>query len=128
MIDRPCKGTNAAGQPCDAKPVRPSGWCYWHDPALEAERIEGRRKGGTARSNKARAKKALPAEALTLHEVQGLLSFTLKATLAGRIEPGVANAVANVARTMTTVAQAGEVEERLRELEAVAGLTDRRRA
>ncbi|MDP9370769.1 MAG: hypothetical protein M3Q03_21290 [Chloroflexota bacterium] len=121
-MDRQCKGANAAGQRCDAKPVRPSGWCYWHDPALEAERTEGRRKGGAARSNKARAKKALPAQALTLQELQGVLSFTLKATLAGKIEPGVANAVANVARTMTTVAQAGEIEERLRELEAAAEL------
>ncbi|MDP9472346.1 MAG: hypothetical protein M3Q71_17035 [Chloroflexota bacterium] len=127
-MDRQCKGANAAGHPCDAKPVRPSGWCYWHDPALEAERIEGRRKGGAARSNRVRAKKRLPAETLSLTEVQAFLSYTLKATLAGKVEPGVANAVANVARTMTTVGQAGEVEERIRELEAAAGLTDRRRA
>ncbi len=119
-MDRQCKGANAAGQPCDAKPVRPSGWCYWHDPALEAERIEGRRKGGAARSNRARAKKRLPAESLTLQEVQGLLSVALKGVLAGRIEPGIANASANVARAIAAVAQAGEIEERITALEAAA--------
>ncbi|MDP9357795.1 MAG: hypothetical protein M3R02_21405 [Chloroflexota bacterium] len=119
-MDRQCKGANAAGQPCDAKPVRPSGWCYWHDLALEAERTEGRRKGGAARSNRARAKKRLPAESLTLQEVQGLLSVALKGVLAGRIEPGIANASANVARAIAAVAQAGEIEERITALEAAA--------
>ncbi len=127
-MDRRCRGTNAAGQPCDAKPVRPSGWCYWHDPALEANRAAGRRKGGAARSNKARARKQLPVEALTLPEVQGLLSVALKGVLAGRIEPGVANASANVARAIAAVAQAGEMEERIRELEAAAGIGEGRRA
>jgi len=73
-------------------------------------------------------KKALPAESLTLPEVQGLLSVALKGVLAGRIEPGIANASANVARAIAAVAQVGELEERLRELEAAAGLSDRRRA
>ncbi|MDP9470566.1 MAG: hypothetical protein M3Q71_07850 [Chloroflexota bacterium] len=127
-MDRQCKGANAAGQPCDAKPVRPSGWCYWHDPALEAERIEGRRKGGAARSNRARAKKRLPAESLTLQEVQGLLSVALKGVLAGRIEPGIANASANLARAIAAVTQVAELDARIRELEVVAGIADRRRA
>ncbi len=107
--------------------MRPSGWCYWHDPGLEDERTEGRRKGGAARSNRARQRKQLPAESLTLPEVQGLLSVALKGVLSGRIEPGIANASANVARAIAAVAQAGEMEERLRDLEEAAGLSDRRR-
>ncbi len=102
--------------------------CAWHDPQLATERAAWRQKGGQSRSNKARARKRLPAETLSLTEVEAFLSYTLKATLAGKVEPGVANAVANVARTMTTVVQAGEMEGRLRELEAAAGLRERRRA
>ena len=123
-----CTGTNRDGSPCSgqARPGRP--WCSWHDPQLDDQRAAWRQKGGTARSNKARARKQLPAESLTLPEVQGLLSVALKGLLAGRIEPGIANASANVARAIAAVAQVGELEERLRELEAAAGVRDRRRA
>ncbi len=127
-MDRACKGVNTAGQTCSAKPVRADGYCYWHSPGLEAERAEGRRKGGASRSNKARAAKALGPEPMTLRELHVLLGVTVRGTLTGRVEPSVANAVASLSRAMTAVVQAGEVEERLRELEAVAGLADRRRA
>ncbi len=119
-------GTNRDGGACSgqARPGRP--WCSWHDPDLDSQRAGWRQKGGQSRSNRTRAKKALPAESLTLHEVQAFLSYTLKATLAGKVEPGVANAVANIARTMTTVAQAGEIEERIRELEHAAEIGGKR--
>ncbi len=126
-VDR-CTGITKDGKPCAAKPRPGTELCPWHTDNLAERRREWSRRGGVNSSNKARAKKQLPAQALTLHEVQGLLSFTLKATLAGKVEPGVANAVANVARTMTTVAQAGEMEARIRVLEEAAGLADRRRA
>ncbi len=121
-----CTGTNRDGSPCSgqARPGRP--WCSWHDPALDAQRAGWRQKGGAARSNKARAKKALPAESLTLQEVQGLLSVALKGVLTGRIEPGIANASANVARAIAAVAQAGEIEERIAALEAAAQIGGKR--
>ncbi|MDP9356417.1 MAG: hypothetical protein M3R02_14255, partial [Chloroflexota bacterium] len=78
--------------------------------------------------NRARAKKRLPAESLTLQEVQGLLSVALKGVLAGRIEPGIANASANLARAIAAVTQVAELDARIRELEVVAGIADRRRA
>lgn len=123
-----CTAVSKSGEPCNATPVPGDTRCAWHAPAWAEKRRQWSAKGGAARSNRVRAKKRLPAETLSLTEVQAFLSYTLKATLAGKIEPGVANAVANVARTMTTVVQAGEVEERLRELEAAAGLRERRRA
>ncbi len=123
-----CQAITKSGSPCGATPVPGDTLCAWHSPAWAEKRRQWSKKGGAARSNRARAAKRLPAESLTLAEVQGLLSVALKGVLAGRIEPGVANAVANVARTMTTVAEAGELEERIRELEEAAGLTDRRRA
>ncbi|MDP9471976.1 MAG: hypothetical protein M3Q71_15145, partial [Chloroflexota bacterium] len=123
-----CMGTNRDGTPCSGQARPGRSMCAWHDPQLATERAAWRQKGGQSRSNKARARKRLPAETLSLTEVEAFLSYTLKATLAGKVEPGVANAVANVARTMTTVVQAGEMEGRLRELEAAAGLRERRRA
>jgi hypothetical protein len=48
----------------------------------------------------------------------------LRDLLAGTLDPPVANAAANVARAFAAIAQAGEMEERLRELEARAGLRE----
>ncbi len=121
-----CQATAASGQPCSATPRPGRPYCLWHDPEAGEARRELSRKGGAARSNRARAKKRLPAESLTLQEVQGLLSVALKGVLAGRIEPGIANASANVARAIAAVAQAGEIEERIAALEAAAQIGGKR--
>ncbi len=115
-MDRRCRGANAAGQRCDAKPVRPSGWCYWHDPALETERTEGRRQGGKSRSNQARARKQLPTNVMTMQEVQGLLGVAFKGVLAGRLEPNIGTALASIAKSMVAVAGVAEIEEQIAEL------------
>lgn len=121
-----CKATAKGGGPCSARPVRPSGWCFWHDPELETERAERRRRGGQQRSNKARARRALPGEALTPAELQGFIGIALDGVLAGRLEPGVANAVANLSRAAIAVREATEVEGRLAALEAAVGRVPRR--
>jgi hypothetical protein len=56
--------------------------------------------------------------------VQGVLGAVLRDLLAGELDLPVANAAANVARAFAAVAQAGEMEGRLRELEEKAGLRD----
>lgn len=116
-MDAQCKALTKGGTPCTAQPVRPSGWCYWHDPALDQVRQENRRKGGAARSNKARAKRSYEKEQLTLGEVNGLLSITLKATINRQLEPGRASAIASVAKAMKDIAVAVEIEDRLTALE-----------
>jgi hypothetical protein len=122
-----CNATNSAGAPCSATPVRPSGWCWFHDPALTAERDAGRRKGGVERSNQSRARKQYADGALAPIEVQGLIGTTLRAVLVGKVTPGQGQAVAALARAAMTVREASEVEERLAELEARAGLSSERR-
>ncbi len=118
-----CRATTAAGSPCSAQPVREDGYCYWHSPAIAGEREEARRRGGRGKSNRARAAKQLPAGVMTTDELRGLLGLTLKGVIAGRVEPGVGNAAANLARSIVAVAEAGAVEDlqrRLDELEAMA--------
>src|SRR5829696_5803806 len=104
-----CKAHAAAGAPCAAQPVRDDGYCYWHSPSTASERAEARRRGGQNRSNAARAKKELPAGVMTNDELRGLVGLTMKGVLSGRIEPGVARAVFDGARTYTTVEEAGAV-------------------
>ena len=61
-------------------------------------------------------------EPLSLHDVDAMLCTALAGVLAGKLEPGTATAAATVARAITTVRSAGEIEERLAALEAAAGI------
>ena len=97
----------------------------WHSPALSAERAAWRARGGANRSNKARAKRRLSDDLLSLRDVQGVLSKLLVEVTEGRAEPGVATAAASVARAIASVAQVGDLEERIRDLEAVASTEGR---
>jgi hypothetical protein len=108
-----CAATTKEGRPCSAqaRPGRP--YCLWHDPEAEAQR-----------SNLARLKRSLPTEQLGFGDVQGVLGAVLRDLLAGKLDPPVANAAANVARAFAAIAQAGELEARLRELEVRAGLRE----
>jgi hypothetical protein len=61
---------------------------------------------------------------LDFGDVQGVLGAVLRDLLAGKLDPPVANAAANVARAFAAIVQAGEIEARMRDLEHQAGLRD----
>ncbi len=97
--------------------------CAWHDPSMKERVAAGRVQGGAARSNRKRAAKQLPDNVLTIDQLRGYLGLTLKAVLAGKVEPGVANAVANLSRSYAALTEAAKAEEltaRLDDLERLA--------
>jgi len=60
---------------------------------------------------------------MTVDELRGVVGTTIRQALAAEIEPGVANAVANLARAYGSLTEASKAEElavRLDALEAVA--------
>ena len=118
-----CTGQNKDGAPCNAQAWKDK-LCRWHHPDLEAQRAEERRKGGTARSNVARARKALAGNIRDMTDVKARLMVALAKVEAGELEPGPANAMANLARAIATIVQVGELEERIRDLETRAGLRE----
>jgi len=125
-MEAKCIAVTKEGRPCSAGPVRPSGYCYWHDPALLEQRLTDRQRGGAARSNVARARKRVADTILTPGDIQGILGDTLRAVISGSTEPGVGNAAANIARALVAVREATELEARLTALEAAD--THRRQA
>ena len=112
MVEK-CLGVNKDGSACQAKPRPDSTHCPWHTEAMAEQRRAWSRKGGTARSNKARARRQIGADALSMPEVAGLLSLALRGVLSGRIEPGVGNAAASLARALTQVHEVSELEDRI---------------
>ena len=113
MVER-CLGHNRDGSPCSAAPQSANAYCLWHDPARAADRAEWRRRGGQGRSHLSRAGKRIPK---THRDVQEALLRALAAVEAGELEPARATALATLARAFLAVAEAGELEARLTELE-----------
>ncbi len=116
-----CEAVAKNGKPCSATPVPGLGRCAWHAPEWAEQRREWSRRGGKGKSNAARMRRQLP-EAMTPGEIQSLLGAVLKGVVAGRVEPGVGNAAANLGRAIVAVREATEYEERLAALEAAAGI------
>ena len=128
MVSR-CTAKNAAGSPCSATPVRADGYCWWHSPALAEERDAARRRGGAARSNRARARKQLAGDVRDMTDVKARLMVALVKVEAGELDPGPANAMANLARAIATVAGVADFELQLAQLRRdLAALADERSA
>lgn len=99
-----CRATNQDGSPCGAKPWK-DGLCRWHHPSLVDDRKAWSAKGGQARSNANRARKAIAGDLRDLGAVQATMLGVLKKLERGEVEPGVATAMATVARSLVAVAQ-----------------------
>lgn len=111
-----CSGTNTDGTPCSAPPRPGSAWCVWHDPETKAQRAEWSKRGGAARSNQARARKALKGDVRDIAAVKASLLSALEKVEAGELDPGPANAMANLARAIVSVAGVADFEVQLSEM------------
>lgn len=121
-----CTAITRSGNPCGATPVPGGSLCAWHAPGWAEQRREWSRRGGANRSSRARTAKRLPAEVMSMTELQGVLSAVLRDVIAGKTEPGIGNCAAGLGRAIAAVAQVAEIEERLTALEAAAQLGGKR--
>jgi hypothetical protein len=108
-----CNATRRDGQPCAAV-ARPSGYCFYHDPAFAEQRAQGRRLGGYARSNVARIHKNTPPE---LRHVLDQLMQALDETYGGQLEPQLARAMATLSGAIVRMYEISELAGRVQALE-----------
>ena len=111
-----CPAINKDGTSCNATPRPGSTWCGWHDPALAEERRLNAVKGGKARSNASRARRALKGDVRDIAAVKASLLSALAKVEAGELDPGPANAMANLARAIVSVAGVADFEVQLSEM------------
>jgi hypothetical protein len=116
-----CSAIAKSGSRCTTPVVAGSTFCWMHDPGSAELRREAARKGGRNRSAKARAAAKIP-DALPPDQLAGLLSLLFTQVMSGRTEPRIGTACATIARTMLEIRQQTELEVRIEELEAMAGL------
>jgi hypothetical protein len=127
MTHRICLGIVKSGERCKARALPDSAYCVSHSPDIsDAERQAWRAKGGRNSSAQARARKVLPAQLMSVDEIESYLSLVYRGVIAGKIDPNVGNAASNIARTLAELKKAA-LEARLEELEAALGITKIRR-
>lgn len=126
-----CRFIHPDGRACQATPQADSDYCFFHDPAKAVDRRLAQVKGGSQNSLK-----VLPSSDLrrwrsgqtpTAADLLGLLADTVDATLTGKIDPKVANAVGYLAGVMLRAVEAETFNERLQAVEEAVGVMDKQR-
>lgn len=117
----PCQGINRDGSPCQARPFADRPFCPWHDPARQDELSQSRRRGGFNKSREVRAKKLLAKGMDSLGDVNDVLKLAMLEVQAGRLDPKVANAMANLAGRIKDLSVGAELEARIDELQRQTG-------
>jgi hypothetical protein len=115
-FDEHCGAIRNDGSPCNARPLE-DGLCLSHSPAHALRLAEARRKGGVNRSRSARLRRLAPPALVDVYE---RLERALVEVHEGELDPRQATAMATLASAMVRVLTAGELEQRVRDLEARA--------
>src|SRR5260370_350658 len=105
------------GTQCKAHAQTGNEYCFFHDPALQAERTAAQRAGGIASTSKRAPATVKPLQ--TPADVVELLRDTINQVRRGEIDPGIAYSIGHLASVLL-VTMEGTPEARLAALKAVA--------
>lgn len=113
-----CSGITRQGQRCRARPLVGSRYCLNHSPDItDEQRRAWSAQGGANSAATVRARKQLPGEAMEGDELTAWLAVVFRRLVKGELDPPIATAAANLARTMVAVRESIETEERITALE-----------
>jgi len=115
-IKTSCQAVKPDGSRCQAAALPGSGFCFFHDPALAAERRAAQSAGGSR--IKTLAADAPDVKVADCRDVVALISETINQVRKGQVDPRVANAVGYLANVLIKAVEQGELESRLAEVEA----------
>lgn len=115
-----CTGTRQDGSRCTSTIVLDSGRCFAHDENRRADRAAASAKGGKGKATAARLQRLVPND---LRPSLALLLQALEEVHSGMLDPRAAGAMAALAGAVARLYQTGELEQRLRDLEAAAPQT-----
>ena len=119
-----CKHIKENGESCKAPAMNDgSGFCYWHNPAVEVARSQARSRGASAHKLSVTLDepqiKALVRAPATPADVTVLLSNVLQAVLSsGQISPRSAASIAYVAERLMKSMEQSQLSDKIERLEA----------
>lgn len=117
--ERRCPAVRTDGRPCQSTILGPSGYCFSHDPELDEERREARRRGGLSTGRLTRLLRVPPAALAELYE---RLERAIVEVHEGALEPARATAMASLVQALCATLELGDARRRLEDL--AAGLHD----
>jgi hypothetical protein len=109
-----CDALRKDGSPCQAPALTDDQFCWAHSAATEERRDAARRSGGTNSAKSVRLRGLVPPRLLSVFDA---LEVALAEVHAGTLDPRQATAMAAIARAMVSVLTAGEIEQRVRDIE-----------
>src|SRR5215207_1632010 len=116
---RPCRARTNKGQPCRAIALPDGEYCLFHDPSSQSEVTEGRRLGGLRRKRELITKGAYEVEGLaTVADIRRLVDIAVVDVLGLENSIARARALAQLAMVALKLLETGELEDRVRSLEA----------
>jgi hypothetical protein len=117
-----CTAIARSGQRCRARALPNSAFCVAHSPDItDAQRKAWSARGGTNSAAKVRARKQLPAEVMTVEEIDAYLALVFRAVITGKMDPSVGTAASNIAGRMADLKKV-IADERIEALEAALGI------
>ena len=121
-LRRSCAANNERGEACRQAPLADKGFCFWHDPAFEAQAAQARRSGGVARAREIALKHVYGIDHLrTLEQISRAVEVGTFELLA--LDNGVARdrAIISGALAAAKILEVGDLEGRIEAMEAVLG-------
>ena len=116
---RTCAYRNDDGRACRAAPLRDSDFCLWHDPEHAEQVAESRRLGGSRRRREVTLSGVYDLESvITVRDIQRLIEIAVLDTLTLENSVQRNRTLAYLAQTALRSIETGELEERIRTLEA----------
>jgi len=110
----PCKSKKVNGETCGGN-AGPDGFCFAHSPAFASKHAEASMRGGRNKSNAIRAQKLMPSRLVPVFRMmEGVLADVYNDKI---VDYKKAQTIALIARALVAIFTAGELEERIRELE-----------
>ena len=114
---RVCRFRQPDGKRCQAKPIRDSAYCFWHDPAKSDARKDAGRIGGLRGRARTLSLDTPDFRVSNAESIVELLSKTVNQTLRGEIDPKVSNAIGYLSSVILRAKEQGEIEERVAKIE-----------
>lgn len=118
-INTQCKTVKPDGSNCQAAAPPGSEFCFFHDPTKATERRAAQSLGGSHNKMKTLPDTAPEVKVQGCEDVVKLLQITINQVRTGKIDPRVANAIGYLANVLIKASEAGELEKRINEVEAL---------
>lgn len=122
-VNKRCIFIKENGEQCNSIPMKNSAFCYFHNPEMEAERLESKRNGGKKKvivvSENVNSKllNNLPFKLRNAKQISKFYELLINETLAGNLDLRVSTGLSYILSGLLKSLELSEMEERIINIE-----------